>query len=123
MKNHWCVDNKSFRIHGSTPMNLLRRRPLQVVAALVAFFAFSLDVLDEISDRAQRAQCNQTAQSGAHHKQSCPNCCHNHSEAAVITKVSVSFYPETRDEFAIEFGHEAAPSSLPTAIDHPPQLA
>jgi hypothetical protein len=99
---------------------------LFALTGLIALCAFAGDVVaDSIADlRGDHCVC-QSSQSDSHHEKTpCSHCsCAVHNGTVITSTLTVDIVGAFRGSILFSIGEQFAPSGLPAAIDHPPQLA
>jgi hypothetical protein len=94
--------------------------------AFVALLNFAGDIVaDSIADARGDHCVAQTSHSDSQHEKTpCSHCsCAIHVGAVVITNWTMRVGRDLQESVLVLIVDESAPSALPAAIDHPPQLA
>lgn len=95
-------------------------------AAFVTLLSFAGDiVVDSIADARGDHCVSQSSHSDSQHEKTpCSHCsCAIHVGAVVITNSTMRVGRDLQESFFVFIADESAPYALPSAIDHPPQLA
>ena len=99
---------------------------LYVLAGFVALFAFTGDIVaDSIADASGEHCISETSGSDPNHETTpCSHCsCAVHMGAVVASASEVNVAAHFQLSIFFLDSKQSAPARLPTAIDHPPQLA
>ncbi len=107
-------------------MNIARKSRLLALAGVVVFCAFAGDIVaDSIADLRGDHCVSQTSQSDSdHEKAPCSHCsCAVHNGTVITSTVTVHINGAFQASVFFPAGEQSAPTRLPSAIDHPPQLA
>ena len=95
-------------------------------AAFVALLNFAGDIVaDSLADvRGNHCVSETSHSSSQHEKTPCSHCsCAVHAGAVVIANSTMRIGRNLQESVLVLIVDESAPSALPAAIDHPPQLA
>src|SRR5215475_9309879 len=107
-------------------MSLVRTSRLYLLAACLGVFAFGGDIVADSVAVLRGDHCiSESSQSDSHHEKSpCSHCsCAIHNGAVVDSTSAISVNGAFAASSFVSAGDESAPSPVPAAIDHPPQLA
>jgi hypothetical protein len=99
---------------------------LILFTGLVSLFVFGGDIVaDSIADACGHHCVSETSQSDTHHEKTpCSHCsCAVHNGAVVASSCAVHVSCGLEESVYLLTSDSSAPSRLPAAIDHPPQLA
>jgi hypothetical protein len=107
-------------------MNIALKSRLLALAGVLVFCAFTGDIVaDSIADLGGDHCVSQTSQSDSdHEKTPCSHCsCAVHNGTVITSTVTVHINGPFQASVFFPAGEQSAPTGLPAAIDHPPQLA
>jgi hypothetical protein len=107
-------------------MNALPRRLFLRLLAAFALLAFAGDIVaDSMADLRGDHCVSQGSQSEPQHEKApCSHCsCAVHNGTVIISTVFVVILASFQATVFFPAGEQSAPTGLPAAIDHPPQLA
>jgi hypothetical protein len=107
-------------------MHAVRTSRLFALAGLIALCAFTGDIVaDSIADLRGDHCVSQTSQSDSHHEKApCSHCsCAVHNGSVITSAATVLIHNGFQAALFFAAAEQSAPTGLPAAIDHPPQLA
>jgi hypothetical protein len=103
-------------------MRFAARSRLLALTSLIGLCVFTGDIIaDSIADL-RGDHC--VSQDSQHDKAPCAHCsCALHNGTVIASTVSVDISAAFRASVFVSTSEQSAPDGLPSAIDHPPQLA
>jgi hypothetical protein len=107
-------------------MNVVRTPRLLGLTGLVVFCAFAGDIIaDSIADLRGDHCTSQCSQSDPQREKApCSHCsCAVHNGSVITSTAAVQITGDFQASIFFRSSDQSAPSGLPAAIDHPPQLA
>jgi hypothetical protein len=106
-------------------MRFTRTCRLFVLTGRFALCAFAGDIVaDSIADLRGDHCVSQSSQDSQHGKVPCGHCsCDVHNGNVIISTLCVDVVGASATSIFLPIAGQSGPDGLPTAIDHPPQLA
>jgi hypothetical protein len=107
-------------------MSLVYTSRLFVLTGFLALFAFGSDIIaDSVAGSCGNHCVSQSSQSDSdHEKTPCSHCsCCVHGGTVITSTATVHINSAFEVSIFFAAGEQSAPTGLPAAIDHPPQLA